>query len=119
MSWEGSEIVVCENGHMYYTDPYVDVAYVGSKCSECDGKIVLYELLDYTNGDKAEKIHNKKVMKQAKRAQEKMLKKESAKQIQIEEILKRKENYLNTVTKEAIEEKCSQFDKEIEVIKGI
>lgn len=55
MSWEGSEIVVCENGHMYYTDPYVDVAYVGSKCSECDGKIVYYELLDYTNGDKAEK----------------------------------------------------------------
>lgn len=119
MSWEGSEIVVCENGHMYYTNPYMDFAYVGSKCSKCDGKIVLYELLDYTNGDKAEKIHNKKVMKRAKIVLETMLKKESAKQIQIEEILKRKENYLKTVTKEAIEEKCSQFDKEIETIKGI
>ena len=119
MSWEGSEIVVCENGHLYYVNPYFESAYIGSKCSECDGKIVYYGLIDYTNGDKAEKIHNKKVMKQAKRAQEKMLKKESAKQLQIEEILKRKENYLNTVTKEAIEEKCSQFDKEIEFIKGI
>ena len=64
MSWEGYEVTVCENAHIYTIDVYRDI---GTKCPECGGVIRGKFTLEYTNGDKAEARANEKARKDAKK----------------------------------------------------
>ena len=112
MSWEGYDIIVCENAHVVTLDVYSDS---GTYCPECGGAIRGRFTLDYTNVGKAEARANEKARKDAKKLADKILRcnpEEVARRI---ETLKcKKQQFLA-----GIQDTLNKYDTEIDKLRSI
>ena len=112
MSWEGYDIIVCENAHVATLDVYSDS---GEHCPECGGAIRGRFTLEYTNGDKAEARANEKARKDAKKLADKILR-SNPKEVshRIETLKRKKQQFLA-----GIQDTLNKYDTEIDKLRSM
>lgn len=112
MSWEGYDIIVCENAHIYTIDVYSDI---DTKCPECGGVIRGRFTLEYTNVGKAEARANEKARKDAKKLADKILRSNPEEISRRIETLKRKKQQFLA----GIQDALNTYDTEINKLRGM
>ena len=111
MSWDGYDLIVCENAHIITLDPYKDG---NSKCPECGGAIRgRFELYSIENRI----VHriNEKARRDAKKLADKILRSNPEEVARRIETLKcKKQQFLA-----GIQDTLNKYDSEIDKLRGM
>ena len=110
MSWEGYEVIACENARIVTLDPHADI---GNKRPKRGGEVVRYFQFDRTNGDAAENGHDKRKRRTVNRVADK-IPRSNPEEIarRIKDARKRKPKFLK-----GIQNTLNDYDEEIEQLR--